>query len=46
MYDGQLQLSVLEPGHQPGLQTKQLDLQLQEEHGLEPGGKGMSGSKP
>ena len=46
MYDGQLQLSVLEPGHQPDLPHEQVDLQLQEEHGLEPGGKGMSGSKP
>ena len=45
MYDDGA-LCLLEPGHQPGLQPKQLDLQLQEEHGLEPGGKGMSGSKP
>ena len=38
-------LGVLQPGHQPGLQPEQLDMQLQEEHGLEPRGKGMPGSK-
>ena len=36
-------LDLLKHGHQPGLQSNQLDLQLQDEHGLEPRGKRMSG---